>query len=71
MNYCTEFWGYSNTRRSDFGPRSGPENSAKAPQGISEGGETQSVSAVRQKAAKKLSTFLAVSIIPIQVLEPA
>ncbi len=36
----------------DRGPRSGPENSAKAPRGISEGpvgGETRSVSAVRHK----------------------
>ena len=36
----------------DCGPRSGPENSAKAPRGISEGpvgGETRSVSAVRHK----------------------
>ena len=36
----------------DCGPRSGPENSAKAPRGISEGpvgGETRSVSALRHK----------------------
>ena len=49
----------------DCGPRSGPENSAKAPRGISEGpvgGETRSVSAVRHKTAKKVSTFFAVGI---------
>ncbi len=49
----------------DCGPRSGPENSGHAPRGISEGpvgGETRSVSAVRHKTAKKVSTFLAVDL---------
>ena len=51
----------------DCGPRSGAENSAKAPRGISEGpvgGETRSVSAVRHKTAKKVSAFWAVGISP-------
>ena len=49
----------------DCGPRSGPEISAKAPRGISEGpvgGETRSVSAVRHKTAQKVSTFWAVGM---------
>ena len=49
----------------DCGPRSGPEISAKAPRGTSEGpvgGETRSVSAARHKTAKKVSTFFAVGI---------
>ncbi len=56
----------------DCGPRSGPENSAKAPRGISEGpvgGETRSVSAVRHKTAKKGSTFFAVGITSLEYLE--
>ncbi len=50
----------------DGGPRSGPENSGHALRGISEGlfgGETRSVSAVRHKTAKRVSTFLAVGMI--------
>ena len=48
----------------DCGPRSDPENSAKAPRGISEGpvgGETRSVSAVRHKT----SIFLAAGLITL------
>ena len=46
----------------ECGSRSGPENSAKAPRSIGEGGETPSVSVVRHKEAKKVSTFLAVGM---------
>ena len=49
----------------------GPENSGHAPRGISEGpvgGETRSVSAVRHKTAKKVSTFFAVAIVGTALL---
>ena len=44
----------------DCGPRSGPENSAKAPRGISEGpagAVRQGRAGVRHKTAKKMSFF--------------
>ena len=49
----------------DCGPRSGPENSAKAPRGKSEGpvgGETRSVSAVRHETVMKRSLFMTVGM---------
>ena len=49
----------------DCGPRSGPESSAKAPRGISDGpagAVRQGRTGVRHEIALKVSTFRAISI---------